>query len=165
MGYNLWDWETVLRARTEQEIFFSPKCTHIEDLMLSPKALHSSSKSRQVGRQAKVFRRCFIFNNVNSYTLFVKHAHFLHGSRPILGPRRLDFGITLNTPRSVGILWTSDRPVAQTAIWKHIQHSQETDILVPGEIRNRNPNNRLPENPRLRPRGHDHVYFAVKWKQ
>jgi hypothetical protein len=88
-----------LRERTsipdKARNIFSPKYPHIEDLMLSPKAMHSSSKSRQVGRQAKVFRKCFIFHNVNSYILFVKRAHFLYGSRLILGPRRLDFGITL----------------------------------------------------------------------
>jgi hypothetical protein len=29
-----------------------------------------------------------------------------------------------DTPHSVGLLWTSDRPVAETSTWQHIQLSQ-----------------------------------------
>jgi hypothetical protein len=34
----------------------------------------------------------------------------------------------LHTPQSVGLLWTRDRPVAETSTWQH-KHSQETTIL------------------------------------
>ena len=34
-----------------------------------------------------------------------------------------------HTPHSVGLLWTSDQPVAETSKW---QHSQETNIHAPG---------------------------------
>jgi hypothetical protein len=44
------------------------------------------------------------------------------------------------TPHSVGLLWTSDRPVAETP--DKTQHSQETDIHVPGGIRTRNSSKR-----------------------
>jgi hypothetical protein len=41
------------------------------------------------------------------------------------------------TPQhSVGLLWTSDRSIAETYTW---QHSQETDLLAPCGIRTRNP--------------------------
>jgi hypothetical protein len=43
--------------------------------------------------------------------------------------------ITLNDKNSVGLLWTSDRPVP----CDNTQHSQETDIYAPGGCRNRNP--------------------------
>ena len=70
------DWSTI--CETERPYFdpgqykkysFLTKYSDIEDLISRSKALHSSSKSRQVGKQVKVFRKCFIFNNVNSYTL------------------------------------------------------------------------------------------------
>jgi len=37
-----------------------------------------------------------------------------------------------DTPQSVGLLWTSDQPDAQTS--DNTQHSQEIDINAPGEI-------------------------------
>jgi len=39
----------------------------------------------------------------------------------VLGPSHyLGFTITLNgTPQSVGLLWTSDKPVAETSTWQH----------------------------------------------
>lgn len=56
---------------------------------------------------------------------------------------------------SVGIVRTSDRPVAETCTWPSItQHSQETDIRAPGAIRIRNPRMPATVDPRLRKRGH-----------
>jgi hypothetical protein len=55
-------------------------------------------------------------------------------------------------PRSVGLLWTSDQPVAETS--DNTQHSQETNIHAPGGIRTHNPSQRAAADPRLRPRGH-----------
>jgi hypothetical protein len=40
------------------------------------------------------------------------------------------FRTQLYTPHSVGLLWTRDRPVAETSTWQH-KHSQETDIHAP----------------------------------
>jgi len=53
-----------------------------------------------------------------------------------------------DTPHSVGILWTSDQPVAETST------SQETDIHAPGGIRTHNPSKRAAADTRLRQRGH-----------
>jgi hypothetical protein len=53
-----------------------------------------------------------------------------------------------DTPHSVGLLWTSDQPDAETSDNKH---SQYTDVLVPGGIRARNCST---ADPQLRPRGH-----------
>jgi hypothetical protein len=50
-----------------------------------------------------------------------------------------------DTPYSVQLLRTSDH---------NTQHSQATDIHVPGEIRTHNPSKRAAEDPRLRPRDH-----------
>ena len=52
------------------------------------------------------------------------------------------------TPHSVGLLWTSDRSVAETS--DNTQHSQETDIHARSGIRTRNP--RMQSG--LRPRSH-----------
>jgi hypothetical protein len=49
--------------------------------------------------------------------------------------------ILKHTPQSVGLLWTSDQPVAETSTWQH-KHSQETNIHVPGEIRTHDPSKR-----------------------
>jgi hypothetical protein len=62
--------------------------------------------------------------------------------------------ITLrHTPQSVGLLWTRDRPVAETSAWQH-RHSQETNIHAPGEIRTHDLSKRSAADLRLRPRGH-----------
>jgi len=56
-------------------------------------------------------------------------------------------------PHSVGILWKSDQPDAET-LPGHTQHSQETDIHAPGGIRTHNPNKPAAANPRLGWRDH-----------
>jgi len=53
---------------------------------------------------------------------------------------------------SVGLLWTSDQPIAQTS--DDTQNSKQTDINAPGVMRTCNPRNQAAEDPRLRPRGH-----------
>jgi hypothetical protein len=55
-----------------------------------------------------------------------------------------------NTPHSVGLPWTSDQSNAATTS----QHSQETNIHAPGEIRTRNPSKRAAADPQRRPCGH-----------
>jgi len=50
----------------------------------------------------------------------------------------------LDTAHSVGLLWPSDRPVAETS----------TDIDARGGIRTRIPSKRKAANPRLRPQSH-----------
>jgi hypothetical protein len=65
----------------------------------------------------------------------------------------LGFTIThfLDTPLSVGLLWTSDQLVTETSTW---QHSQQTDIHATGGIQTHNPSKRAAVDPRLRPHGH-----------
>jgi hypothetical protein len=54
---------------------------------------------------------------------------------------------------SVGLLWTGDRPVAETST-RNTQHLQNTDNSVPGGIITHDPSKRGASNPRPRPRGH-----------
>jgi hypothetical protein len=56
-----------------------------------------------------------------------------------------------DTPPLVGLLWTSDKPDAETSTW-HTQQSQEADIHPPGGIRTHNPNSERPQT---------HEYFIV----
>ena len=61
-----------------------------------------------------------------------------------------------DTPHSVGLLWTSDRPIAKTS------------IHAPGGTRTRNPRKWAAADPRLRPRGHRewpfcHVSAVKPW--
>jgi hypothetical protein len=60
---------------------------------------------------------------------------------------------TQDAPQSVGLLWTSDKSVAETSTW-HTQHSQQTNIHSPGGIRTHNLSRRAAEDLRLRSRGH-----------
>jgi len=67
-----------------------------------------------------------------------------------------------DTPHSVGLLWTSDHPDAETSRADNTQHSQETDIHALGGIRTHNPGNRASADPRVRLRGHrDDTYDSV----
>jgi hypothetical protein len=54
-------------------------------------------------------------------------------------------------PHSMGLLWTSDRPDAETSTW---QHSQQTGIHAPDEIWTHNPSKLGAADTRLRRRGH-----------
>ena len=60
-----------------------------------------------------------------------------------------------DTPHSVGLLWTSDQPVARI-IPDNTQLSEEKNTHAPGGNRTRNPSNPAETDPLLRPRGHWH---------
>ena len=55
-----------------------------------------------------------------------------------------------DAPHSVGLLWTSDQPDAETSLPDNTQNSQQT-FITPGGIRTRNPCKRATAGPRLRP--------------
>ena len=54
-----------------------------------------------------------------------------------------------DTPLLVGLLWTSDKPNAETSTWQHTTH-----IHAHGGIWTHNPSKRTAADLRLRPRGH-----------
>jgi len=57
-----------------------------------------------------------------------------------------------DTPHSVGLLWTSDQPDAETSSWQHTSNIHDL-----GRIRTHDLSKRAVVDPRLRPRGHwDH---------
>jgi hypothetical protein len=62
--------------------------------------------------------------------------------------------ITLrHTLQPVGLLWTRDRPDAETSTWQH-KHSQETNIHAPRGVLTHDRSKRSAADLRLRPRGH-----------
>jgi len=69
----------------------------------------------------------------------------------------------LETSHLVGLLWTSDRPVAKKPLTNNRQHSQQTDIHAPGGIRTRKSSNLAAVH--RRPRDHrdrQSRYYAFK---
>ena len=58
-----------------------------------------------------------------------------------------------DTPQSVGLLWTSDQPVAETSTWQHTTLTTDKHPC-PGGIRTHNLSRRAAADVRLRPRGH-----------
>jgi hypothetical protein len=78
---------------------------------------------------------------------FVNGLIFSHGMPDLVG-----LGLLCEVPllhsdtlHSVGLFWTSDRPVADTS--DNTDHSPETDIHAPDGIRNRSPNKRAAIDP------------------
>jgi hypothetical protein len=72
--------------------------------------------------------------------------------RGLWHPRSRGFVITHNdTPKTVGLLWTSDQLVAETST---LQHTQQTNIHAPGGIRNHDRSSRATVDLHLRSRGH-----------
>ena len=69
-----------------------------------------------------------------------------------------------DAPQSLGLLWTSDQPVAETSTWQHTQHPQQTNIHAPGGIRTHNLSRRAAADPRLRPRGHCYRLYVILWR-
>jgi hypothetical protein len=67
-------------------------------------------------------------------------------------PHSRGFYITLDTPQSVGLLWTSNQLVAETPTCQHT--TLTTDIHDPGESRIHDFSMRAAADLRLRPRGH-----------
>ena len=74
-----------------------------------------------------------------------------------------------DAPQLVGLLWTSDKSVAETSTWQHT--TLTTNIHAPGGIRTHNLSRRAAEDLRLRPRDHwdrqpdtriSQIYFGIK---
>jgi hypothetical protein len=103
--------------------------------------VHAPHSQRSV-----IFKSCHLIWTMNSHI-------FSHGSTAQRGLLYEVPGSRSDTPHSVGLLWTSDRPIAETST-DNTHHSQETHIHAPGRIRTRNPSKRAAADPRLRQRGH-----------
>jgi hypothetical protein len=71
-----------------------------------------------------------------------------------------------NTSHSVGLLWTSDQPDAETSTWQHTTLTADIHAPPPRHaIWTRNPSNRVAADPRLRSRGHwDRLRYMYAYK-
>jgi len=58
------------------------------------------------------------------------------------------------TPKSVGLLWMSDQPDAETYIFTTRDTRKILISMLPGGVRTRSPNKRVASDPLLRPRVH-----------
>jgi hypothetical protein len=99
--------------------------------------------------------------------IFIISYFFSNGATPPSGPgppRYRGFTITLrHTPHSVGLLWTSDQPDAETSTWQHTTLTRDRHPCSPG-IRTHNTSKRAAADPHLRPRGHwDRPIFFFQW--
>jgi len=64
-----------------------------------------------------------------------------------------------DAPQSVGLLWTSDQPLAESSTWQHA--TLTTDIHAPRGIRTHNLSKRAAKDLHLRARGHwDRQHFC-----
>jgi hypothetical protein len=72
-----------------------------------------------------------------------------------------------HTLHPVDLLWTRDRPVAETSTWQHTTIIRDTDILALDRIRSRNPSKRAAAEPHLKSLGHRNrqlnLYASVEW--
>ena len=101
---------------------------------------------------------------------------FCHGSTALggLGLLHQVHRSHTDTPQSVGLLWTGDRPVAETSTWRNTTLTTDRDSHAHGGTRTRNPSKRTAVDPRLRPRGQwdrrNFDYWGInftrrKWRQ
>jgi hypothetical protein len=99
---------------------------------------------------------------VNMQKIFV--LWFCYGSTVLDGLTQLTVEVSrshLVTLHWAGLLWTSDRPVAETSTWKHNALTR-TGIHAPSGIRTCNPSRRAAAEPR----GHrDRHWFVITVKQ
>jgi hypothetical protein len=85
-------------------------------------------------------------------------SFFPHGWTALVGLSLLIVEVSRShsdITNSVGLLWMSDRPIAETSTWQH-KYSKEINIHTVGVIRTRKPNKQVAADPRLRPSGHRH---------
>jgi len=65
-----------------------------------------------------------------------------------------------DNPPLIGLLWTNEKPDAETSTWQHATHTTERDIHAPCRIRTHNPNKRAATDSRLRQHGHWNRHFS-----
>jgi len=88
--------------------------------------------------------------NVHCLSCFTTAQQSLVGQDPLIIEASRSHS---DTPHSVGLLWTSDQPNAETCIWQHTKLTIDRHPCSHG-IRTRTPRKRAAAYPRLRSRGH-----------
>jgi len=96
---------------------------------------------------------------------FLKKFCFL-GATALVGHGRLGVGTSWShsdAPYSVGLLWTSDQPDANTSTWQHT--SLTTDTNSSSKIQTHSPNKKAAVDPLLRPHVFRCVWEKKLWNQ
>jgi hypothetical protein len=84
-----------------------------------------------------------LFKHIQYWTFsWIRIKHKLHyvylftmEQLPLVGQGLLfikDSRSRSDTQQSVGLLWTSEQPIAETSIWQHNTHSRQTSIVLAG---------------------------------
>ena len=108
----------------------------------------------------------YVFSLSVSLSLCLSLSLSLSTAQPGPGPSHSwCFEITYNdTSQSVGLLWTSDRPLTDTSTWQRTT-LKHTNIHASGGIRTRNSSKRSAVDTRLRPLGHwDQLLLCITCK-
>jgi hypothetical protein len=91
---------------------------------------------------------------MNTVTLKIGFSSGATAQRRSRPPRLWGFYITQNdTTQSVGLLWTTDRPAAETSTWQHATLTWDWHLCHRRDS-NHNPSKRSAAEPRIRPLGH-----------
>jgi len=93
-----------------------------------------------------LYRNIWYFTWIPMYI----YDNCFNGAAVASGPHYGRFTI-IHTQYSIGLLWASDQPDAETSTWQHT--TLKTDIHVPGGILSHIVSKRVAADPRLRPRG------------
>jgi hypothetical protein len=78
-------------------------------------------KGRGDSMKEQLFMKLYMIQQFLSLSLSLS---LFYGSTALYGPGpprfvEVSWSHTLDTPQSVGLLWTSDQPVAETSTWQH----------------------------------------------
>jgi len=80
------------------------------------------------------FKKSYLLRVAKSVVLLIKcsiRTYFFHALTALVSLDILIVEVSIShsdTPQSVGILWTSDRPVAETSTWQHATLKRDTLI-------------------------------------
>jgi hypothetical protein len=106
-------------------------------------------------KQHYLTARC---NSGTNYRVWSGNYFFTMAQQPLGGKGLLI--IEASRSHSIGLLWTSDQPNAETSVWQHTALTRERHPFH-GGIRTRKTGNRAAADPQLRPRDN---WDRLKWK-
>jgi hypothetical protein len=105
-------------------------------------------------KQMEMSDKCWSLSLAHHYRITDHRNNWILPATALLGQCHLfieDSWSHSDIPHSIGLLWISDQPDADTST---LQHSQQTNIHASGVIETHNPSKRSAADPRLIPRGH-----------
>ena len=142
---------------TETHTQTDTKCPHIGCMILATKSHGLPLQQSLIGRSSGHAQWCDVTNE--SVHKDITFSLSLYHNNPSTAPVGLGFLYEVSrshsdTKHSVGLLWTSDQPVAETSTWQHTTLKTDNTFMSLGGIRTHNLSRRAAADPRLRPRGH-----------